>query len=141
MMQQRWVRYLNVGLASLVVTFGFWIVWSDLSFIVGSDRGATLIGTVAIALAAMVMLLGRAGTIGEIWAWATVLLGIESLAWPIAVMIQVWLSTPEPTEAQMGRIFIAVLFGLFSSIFWLTFGYGLFKWTRRKVQDVRGGGR
>jgi hypothetical protein len=127
-MKQNWIRYLNTGLASLLVTLGFWILWGDLPLIV----------TVGVALIVVVLLLWQGTTIGEVWAWATLLLGLESLAWPIVTMIQVRLSTPQPTEEQTGRILIAVLFGFFSSIFWLTFAYGIFKWVRRSTEDSRG---
>jgi hypothetical protein len=59
------------------------------------------------------------------------MLGLESLAWPIVTMLQVRFSTAEPNDQQMGLILTAVLFGMFSSIFWLSFSWGLFKWVRR----------
>ena len=62
-----------------------------------------------------------------IWAWVTLLLGLESLAWPIVTMVQVRMVLAEPTEQQMGGILTAVLFGLVSSIFWLTLSYGIYK--------------
>jgi len=36
---------------------------------------------------------------------------------------------PEPPLEEMERIFTAVLFGLFSGVFWVTFAYGIFKRT------------
>jgi hypothetical protein len=45
-------------------------------------------------------------------------------------MLEIRRMTPEgaqPTDQQMGLILTSMLFGLFSSIFWLTFSYGIFK--------------
>lgn len=111
---------LNAVLGSLVVTLGFWLVWGQLP--------AVLFALAGVGVAAF--LLWRAETIGAVWAWATLLLGVESFAWPVATMVQVKLTADQgaqPTDEQMGLILTAVLFGLFSSIFWLTFSYGLFK--------------
>lgn len=111
---------LNAVLGSLVVTLGFWLVWGQLP--------ALLFALAGVGIAAF--LLWRAETIGAVWAWATLLLGLESFAWPVATMVQVKLTSDQgaqPTDEQMGLILTAVLFGLFSSIFWLTFSYGLFK--------------
>ncbi|MDE3036724.1 MAG: hypothetical protein KGO52_07005 [Nitrospirota bacterium] len=125
---------LNAVLGSLVVTLGFWLVWGQLP--------AMLFALVGVGVAAL--LLWRAETIGAVWAWATLLLGVESFAWPIATMVQVKLTADQgaqPTDEQMGLILTAVLFGLFSSIFWLTFSYGLFKrmvW-KRPDADVPAG--
>lgn len=111
---------LNALLGAAVVTIGFWLVWSDL------PPGLYLLaGGGAAAL-----LLRQGATIPAVWGWATALLGLESLAWPIWTMVQVRLSTAEgaqPTDQEMGLILTAILFGLFSSIFWLTFSYGIFK--------------
>src|ERR1051325_1101007 len=41
-------------------------------------------------------------TIGLVWAWATLLLGVESLAWPIITMVQISSITTEPNDEQMG---------------------------------------
>ncbi|MEW6247260.1 MAG: hypothetical protein AB1555_11200 [Nitrospirota bacterium] len=112
-----WPLRLNALFGSLVVAVGFWLIWGALP----------LAWTAALVLAALGFLLWRGRTIGEIWAWSTLLLGFESLAWPIATMIQVRLTTTDPTNEQMGAMLTAILFGLFSSIFWITFAYGLFK--------------
>jgi hypothetical protein len=42
-------------------------------------------------------------------------------------MVQVRLATTEPNDEQMGTILSAVLMGLFSAVFWITFSYGFFK--------------
>jgi hypothetical protein len=49
------------------------------------------------------------------------------MAWPIATMLRVRFSGNQPTEEEMGAILNSVLFGLFSSVFWVTFALGLFK--------------
>src|ERR1051325_129468 len=74
-------------------------------------------------------------TIGLVWAWATLLLGVESLAWPIITMVQISSITTEPNDEQMGTILSAVLMGLISAVFWITFSYGLFKRTGQPITD------
>ena len=111
------VLQLNAVLGSVVVVAGLWLVWGEL------PAAAALVLVLAVAG----LLTWRSRRISEVWAWATGLLGLESLAWPIVTMVQIRLATTEPTDQQMGQILTAILFGLFSSIFWLTFSYGLFK--------------
>lgn len=118
-----WTPQVNAVLGSLVVTVGFWIIWGTLP----------IWWSVAIALVVAGFLAWQVTTIGLVWAWSTLLLGLESLAWPIATMVQVRLATTEPTDEQMGEILNAVLFGLFSSVFWISFAYGLFKRARQQA--------
>lgn len=120
-----WTPQLNALLGSLVVTVGFWLTWGEMSL--------TL--TVALALGAAGFLVWRGSTIALVWAWATLLLGLESLAWPIVTMVRVRMASAEPSDQEMGLILTAVLFGLFSSIFWLTFSYGIFKRMGSREQD------
>ncbi|MEK7267929.1 MAG: hypothetical protein AAB093_00860 [Nitrospirota bacterium] len=108
---------INAVLGSLVVTLGFWLIWEEFP----------LTFAVAMALVVAGFLVWQGSTIAAIWAWVTLLLGLESLAWPIVTMVQVRMALAEPTEQQMGRILTAVLFGLVSSIFWLTLSYGIYK--------------
>lgn len=112
-----WTLRLNVLFGSLVVAVGFWLIWGEVP----------LAWTAALALASAGFLLWRGRTIGEIWAWSTLLLGFESVAWPIVTMIQIRSVTTEPTNEQLGAMMTAIVFGLCSSIFWITFSYGLFK--------------
>jgi hypothetical protein len=112
-----WSPQLNALLGSLVVAAGAWLAWDSLS-----PWGAVL---VAGGVAGFLVWQGR--TIGLVWAWATLLLGIESLAWPIITMVQVHSITTEPTDEQIGTILSAVLTGLLSAVFWITLSYGLFK--------------
>ena len=121
-----WTPQLNAILGSLAVTIGFWLTWGEMPLALA----------VVVALCTTAFLTWLGSSIAIVWAWATLLLGVESLAWPIVTMVQVRMTVAEPTDEQMGRILIAVLFGLFSSIFWLTFAYGIFKWVRRKEAEA-----
>ena len=117
MVTTRWSPQLNALLGSLVVAAGAWLAWDSFS----------LWGVLLVAGGVAGFLIWQGRTIGLVWAWATMLLGMESLAWPIVTMVQVRSATTEPTDEQMGTILSAVLMGLFSAVFWITFSYGLFK--------------
>ncbi len=112
-----WSPQLNALLGSLVVAAGAWLAWDSFS-----PWGVFL---VAGGVAGFLIWQGR--TVGLVWAWATLLLGLESLAWPIVTVVQVRSTTTEPTDEQMGTILSAVVTGLLSAIFWITISYGLFK--------------
>jgi hypothetical protein len=112
-----WSPQLNALLGSLVVAAGAWLAWDSFSpwgifLVAGSIAG---------------FLIWRGRTIGLVWAWATLLLGLESLAWPIVTMVQVRSITTEPTDEQMETILSAVLTGIISAVFWVTISYGLFR--------------
>ena len=112
-----WTAQFNAALGSLVIAVGAWLAWDQLSIL-----GASL-----VMAAVAVFLLWRGRTIGLVWAWSTLLLGIECFAWPIITMAQIRSATIQPSDEQMGTILSAVLMGLFSSVFWIAFSYGLFK--------------
>ena len=112
-----WIRYLNALLASLVLTMGLWIVAGEMP----PPAAVAVYGLIAGAL----VWLCSSNT--AIWAWTTLLFGAESLAWPISMMVRIKVAGLDPTEQQMQDMLTAILFGLFSSIFWFTFAYGLFK--------------
>ncbi len=112
-----WTPQLNALLASCVVAVGAWLAWDGLS-----PTGALL---VAVCVAGW--LLWRGQTIGRVWAWATFLLGLESFSWPVLTMVQINMATANPTEEQMGTILSAIVAGLLSAVFWVSFSYGLFK--------------
>jgi hypothetical protein len=118
-----WSPQLNALLGSLVVTAGAWLAWDSLP-----AWGVFLITGVVVGF-----LLWQGRTIGLVWAWATLLLGLESLAWPIVTMIQVRSITTEPTDEQLGTMLSAVLTGLVSAVFWITFSYGFFKRARQPL--------
>ncbi|CAI4029990.1 hypothetical protein DNFV4_00410 [Nitrospira tepida] len=115
-----WIRYLNALLGSLVLTTGLWIAVGELS----PPAAVAVYGLIAGALGWL------CSNNTAIWAWTTLLFGAESLAWPISMMVRIKLAGMDPTEQQMQDMLTAILFGLFSSIFWFTFAYGLFKRTR-----------
>jgi hypothetical protein len=84
----------------------------------------------ALAVGLAILLAWKSPSIGYIWAASTLLLGVESFAWPIMQMADIQKLGPEPPLEELQRIFTAVLFGLFSGVFWMTFAYGIFKRTR-----------
>ena len=118
-----WSPQLNALLGSLVVAAGAWLAWDSFS----------LWGVFFIAGGVAGFLIWKGRTIGLVWAWATLLLGVESLAWPIVTMVQVRSTTTEPTDEQMGTILSAALTGLVSAVFWITFSYGFFKRTSQPI--------
>ncbi len=116
-----WSPQLNALLGSLVVATGAWLAWDSLPV-----WGVFLIGG---GVAGFLIWQGR--TIGLVWAWATLLLGLESLAWRIVTMVQFRSITTEPTDEQLGTMLSAILMGLVSAVFWITFSYGFFKRARQ----------
>ncbi len=112
-----WNPQLNALLGGLVLAGGIFVMWDQ----------AGLVWTLLVAVAATAFLLWRGRSIGTVWAWTTLGLGIESMTWPIVTMVRIRVEGIQPTEEQMGTILNAVLFGLFTSVFWVTFALGLFK--------------
>lgn len=118
---------LHAVLGAIVVTIGFWLVWDGLPIPV----------VVIAALAVAGFLAWQGSTIAHVWAWTCLLLGFASAAWPMATMVQVRMAAgeaavAEPSDEQMGLILTAVVAGLFSSVFWISFGGGIFRWIKRK---------
>lgn len=114
-----WLQ-LNAVLGSLVVTVGLWLLVGAFPVIWG----------VGLTLGLALLLSWKCPSIGYIWSASTFLLGLESLAWPISQMVDLRSLGPEPPLEELQRIFTAVLFGLFSGVFWMIFAYGIFKRTR-----------
>ena len=111
---------INAVLGSLVVTIGLWLL-------IGAFPPALGVGlTVGLAI----VLAWKCPSIGYVWSVSTFLLGLESLTWPVLQMVDIRKLGPEPPLEELQRIFTAVLFGLFSGVFWMTFAYGIFKRTR-----------
>ncbi|TKS60205.1 MAG: hypothetical protein EWM72_01528 [Nitrospira sp.] len=108
---------LNLLLGTLVVAVGFWLLWGTVS--------PGIVAGWALAVGGFQW--WKARTITEVWAWSTLLLGLESFAWPLTLMIQLKGASETPSEGEMGTILSAVVLGLFSSVFWISFSYGLFK--------------
>jgi len=120
-----WVRPAHLMLGSLVVAVGAWLAVDALSL-----RWVALLVVFAGGF-----LSWQGSTIGLTWAWTTLLLGLESLTWPLVTIYQIRQLTAEPNDDQMGMILTAVSFGLFSAVFWISFSYGLFKRTGRNHSD------
>ena len=118
-MASSWTLRINAVLGSLVVATGAWLAWEALAGV----------GGLMILVSAGCFLLWRGRTIRVIWAWSTLFLGIECLAWPIITMLRIRSATAQPSDEEMGTILSAVLMGLFSAVFWIAFSYGLFKGT------------
>jgi hypothetical protein len=110
---------LNRLLGTGVVAIGFWLLWGTLPV-------AAVVGW-SVAVAGF--LWWKAKTVTEVWAWSTLLLGLESFAWPVLLMIQLKSASSAPSDEEMGTVLSAVVLGLFSSVFWTSFSYGLFKRT------------
>jgi hypothetical protein len=113
------MRLLNLVLGTAVAAVGFWLIWGSVSpFIV-----------LGWAIAVGLFLWVKADSISKVWAWSTLLLGLESFAWPLVLMVQFKGASDTVPEAEMGTILSAVVLGLFSSVFWVSFSYGLFNRT------------
>jgi hypothetical protein len=110
------MRLLNLVLGTAVAAVGFWLIW-------GSVSPFILLGW---AIAVGLFLWVKADSISKVWAWSTLLLGIESFAWPLMLMVQLKGASDTVPEAEMGTILSAVVLGLVSSVFWVSFSYGLF---------------
>ncbi len=120
------MRLLNCLLGILVAVVGFWLIWGTVAPVV----------VLGWALVVGIFLWLKAESITEIWAWATLLLGLESFAWPVVLMIQLNGPSESLPEAEMGAILSAVVLGLFASVFWISFSYGLFKRAWRTDQPA-----
>jgi len=112
-----WTPQLNAALGSLVVAVGAWLAWDALSGL----------GALLVMGATASFLLWRGRTVGLVWAWSTLFLGVECVVWPIITMVQIRSATSQPSDEEMGTILSAVFMGLFSAVFWMAFSYGLFK--------------
>lgn len=109
--------HLNLFAGTLVVVIGLWMVW-------GTVLPAVMAGSTIVVCA---FLWWRSRTITEVWAWSTLFLGLESFAWPLTLMAQLKDTMQQPSDDDMGTILSAVVLGLFSSVFWISFAYGLFR--------------
>ena len=122
MTENLWLQ-VNAVLGSLTVTIGLWLLIGALPMPVG----------IAIGLGLAALLAWKCPSIGYIWAFSTLLLGVESIVWPMLQMADLQELGPEPPMEDLERIFTAVLFGLFSGVFWMTFAYGIYKRTRGPI--------
>ena len=106
----------NAVLGGLVVAVGAWL----------ASNAVSVYGA-AVVLVAAAAFLWRGRTVTRIWAWTTLLLGLECFAWPIMTMLQIRSAGGDPSDEEMGAILSATFMGLFSAVFWIAFSYGLFK--------------
>jgi len=123
-----WTSHLHAVLGAIAVTFGFWLVWGGLPIPV----------VVLVALVAAGLLAWQGRTIAHVWAWTCLLMGLASAAWPMATMVQVRMEAgagADPSDEAMERILTAVVAGLVSSVFWISFGSGIFRWIKRKEME------
>jgi hypothetical protein len=117
-----WTPRINAVAASVVVTFGFTLVWNPIP----------LSWTVMAGLGFTALLVWLGSTPKHVWAWACLFLGLESLSWPAVQMIKLKMSgVVEPSEDQMKELVGTMFLGIFFATFWLTFAYGLFRWIKR----------
>ena len=116
----------NAVLGSLTVTIGLWLLLGEL----------TLPTAFVLTMGLAGLLAWQTPTIAHIWAVSTLLLGLESLAWPVLQMEELQKLGPEPPLEDLQRIFTAVLFGLFSGVFWMTFSYGIYKRIRSRQKPA-----
>ncbi|MCS6317879.1 MAG: hypothetical protein H8K05_08935 [Nitrospira sp.] len=121
-MKTWWTPHLHAVLGGIVVAIGIVVMWDQVT-----PTWALLAAAVATAF-----LWWQGQSITAIWAWTTLGLGVESMAWPIVTMIRMRTGGSQPSEEQMETILNAVLFGLFTSVFWITFAFGLFKRLREQ---------
>ncbi len=116
-------HHVNAVLGSVAVTVGLWLLFGALPIPIG----------IAMAIGLAVVLAWKCPSTGYIWAICTLLLGVESLAWPMLEMTALQQLGPEPPMEDLERIFTAVIFGLFSGVFWMTFAYGIYKRTQGPI--------
>ena len=122
-MNENLLHQLNAVLGSLTVIVGLWLLIGAIPVPLG----------IGLAISLAILLAWKCPSMGYIWAICTLLLGVESMAWPMMQIADLQKLGPEPPLEEMERIFTAVLFGLFSGVFWMTFAYGLFKRTRGPI--------
>ena len=115
----------NAVLGAMAVTVGLWFLQGDLSSSV----------TIVIIVGLTILYAKVCPTAAHVWMWSTLLLGVESLAWPFQLLGELEQYGAEPPLEEMSKVFTAVLFGVFSGIFWLTFAYGIYRRTQPKTEE------
>ena len=116
----------NAVLGAMAVTVGLWFLRGDLSSSV----------TIVIIIGLTILYAKVCPTAAHVWMWSTLLLGVESLAWPFQLIGELEQYGAEPPLEEMSKVFTAVLFGVFSGIFWLTFAYGIYRRTQPKTEEL-----
>ena len=115
----------NAVLGAMAVTVGLWFLRGDLSSSV----------TIVIIIGLTILYAKVCPTAAHVWMWSTLLLGLESLAWPFQLVAELEQYGAEPPIEEMSKVFTAVLFGVFSGVFWLTFAYGIYRRTQPKTEE------
>ena len=115
----------NAVLGAMAVTVGLWFLQGDLSSSV----------TIVIIVGLTILYAKVCPTAVHVWMWSTLFLGVESLAWPFQLIGELEQYGSEPPLEEMSKVFTAVLFGVFSGIFWLTFAYGIYRRTQPKTEE------
>ena len=115
----------NAVLGAMAVTVGLWFLQGDLSSSV----------TIVIIVGLTILYAKVCPTAAHVWMWSTLLLGVESLAWPFQLLGELEQYGAEPPLEEMSKVFTAVLFGVFSGIFWLTFAYGIYRRIQPKTEE------
>lgn len=110
-------RQVNAVFGSLAVTVGLWLLIGALPVPIG----------IAMGIGLAILLAWKCPSIGYIWTICTLLLGVESMAWAMMQVTDLQKLGREPTMEEMENIFPAVMLGLFSGVFWMTFAYGIYK--------------
>ena len=116
----------NAVLGAMAVTVGLW-------FLLRGDLSSSV--TIVIIIGLTILYARVCPTAAHVWMWSTLLLGVESLAWPFQLIGELEQYGAEPPLEEMSKVFTAVLFGVFSGIFWLTFAYGIYRRTQPKTEE------
>ena len=115
----------NAVLGAMAVTVGLWFLQGDLSS-----------SAIIIIIVGLTILYAKiCPTAAHVWMWSTLLLGVESLAWPFQLLGELEQYGVEPPLEEMSKVFTAVLFGVFSGVFWLTFAYGIYRRAQPKTEE------
>lgn len=117
---------INAILGAMAVTVGLWFLQGGLSSVM----------TILLIVGMTVLYAKVCPSPVHVWMWSMLLLGVESLAWPFQMVGELQHFGPEPPLEEMSRVFTAVLFGVFSGVFCLTFAYGLYRRTLPKKQET-----
>ena len=118
--------FVNAVLGAMAVAGGLWFLQGGLSLTV----------TVLVVVGLTAVLANVCQRAAQVWTWSTLLLGLESLAWPFQLLGELQQFGPEPPMEEMSKVFTAVLFGVFSGIFWLTFAYGLYRRSQPSPEEL-----
>ena len=80
----------NAVLGAMAVTGGFWFLQGGLSLAV----------TVTLVVGLMVVFAKTCPSVAHVWMWSTLLLGLESLAWPFLMLGDLQQFGPEPPSRR-----------------------------------------